>query len=290
MKNANSPFKTEKKRGEALNKPIAAAIAAALILVLAGSVLVILTKNDFDLRSALSGEVMTSAEEEKTSEQPDIPASNKYYLLYCTDDESGDMTLLWIVKVRLPQRTFNFYAPSVQTVASRSGENVSFNYICRTRGHDELVDAVEKEYGIKISKSMYCKASGFKAMINYFGGITFSVPEKVEYREEFNLFLIEGVNTMKGDVLYKYLLWLGFGQGENISVRSDVLAEIFRTVLTGSNAAKTDAIYSKLANSVTTDFTIVDYRSEIDTVNYIFENGMAKVNVCLSESELTGKK
>ncbi len=292
LKNNDSPFKKEKNRNEALNKKLVAVFAAAFVLILAGSLFAILAKNDFNLLSAISGEVVTEAgeEEEDSPAGVSVPKSDKYWLLYCNDTETGELRLMWIARLRLPQRYFNILAPSIQTVTEYGEEMISFNYIFKTYGADALKKAVEKEYKIRISNCMSADVNNFKSMINYIGGITFDVPEKVEYRDEFNLFLIEGKNTMKGDPVYKYLLWLGFGQGENINIRSEVLAEIFRTVFTGNNAAKTDAFYSKLANSVTTDFSIVDYRANAEIIKYVFEKGPAKITVAENLNQLTGKK
>ncbi len=291
VKNNNSLFKKEKNRNETMNKKLALAVVAVFVLILSGSLFAILAKNDFNVLSALSGEVVTEAvKDEENTAKPDIPRSDRYYLLYCRDDETSELKLLWIVRMRLPQRNFNFFAPSVQTVTKYGDEQISFNYIYRTHGAQALREAVEKEYGIKISNYVSSDVNSFKSMINYIGGINFNVPEKVEYRDEFNLFLIEGSNTMKGDPVYKYLLWLGFGQGENIHIRSEVLAEIFRTYFTESNSLRTDAVYSKFANSVSTDFSIVDYRSHAEIIRYIFENGMAKVVIAKNINQLTGKK
>ena len=196
-----------------------AAIIAALALVLFGSLFAILAKNYFNVLSAISGEVVTQQTQEGDEEQKvSVPKSDRYFLLWCHDAETKDLKLMWIVRMRLPQRYFNFYAPSVQTVTDYENEPLSFNYIFRTHGTDAFKAAVESEYGIKISNCVSSDVNDFKSMINYIGGITFDVPEKVEYRDEFNLFLIEGSNTMKGDPAYKYLLWLGFGQGEKGSI------------------------------------------------------------------------
>jgi len=290
LKNSNSPFKKEKSYTDALSKKWTIVIACALAVILIGSVVAILAKNDFDLRSALSGEIVTTKQDEETTAKPNVAKSDKYYLLYCFDDDTNDLRFMWIVRMKLPSRAVTVFAPNVQTMVSYGDNMISFNYTYKLHGTDALKSAVEKEYGIDISKYAGSGTNNFKSMINYMGGITLDVPEKVEYRDEFNLFLIKGKNTVKGDPVYKYLLWLGFGQAENISRRSDVLIEIFSTVFTESNSLKTDAYYSKFANSVETDFTIVDYRKDVETVKYVFENGISKVTIAQDENELTGKK
>ncbi len=290
LKNSNSPFKKEKSYTDAASKKWLIIIGCALAVILIGSVVAILAKNDFDLRSALSGEIVTTKENEETTVKTDIAKSDRYYLLYCFDDDTNDLRFMWVVRLKLPSRAVTVFAPNVQTMTSVGDDTISFNYTYKTRGTDALKIAVENEYGIEISKYAGSGTKNFKSMINYMGGITLDVPEKVEYRDQFNLFLIKGKNTVKGDPVYKYLIWLGFGQAESISRRSDVLVEIFSTVFTQANSLKTDAYYSKFANSVETDFTIVDYRKEIETVKYVFENGISKVTVAQNENELTGKK
>lgn len=285
--NIYSPFKKEKTGNDRINKRFLIIFAAAAATLLIVSTLAVLMRNNFDLKSSLGGDATTEATQAAVQKNS-VPASDRYYLLYCSDSETSYLDFVWIVRLKLPKRTVAVFSPDTEEFAEYSGNKTTLSGIYATFGEEALKEAVEKLYSIKIAKYIASDSSGFKSMANYLGSMEYAVEEKIDYRGNFNLFLIEGNNTMRGDLLYKYLMWLSLDEHDNPAERCNVLIAVLENTLTPSSLEKSDALYSKLTNTVKTDFSIVDLRSKSDIISYVFTEGIAKKKIAENIDELTG--
>lgn len=285
--NIYSPFKKEKNGNDRINKRFLIIFAAAAATLLIVSTLAVLMRNNFDLKSSLGGDATTEATQAAVQKNS-VPASDRYYLLYCSDSETSYLDFVWIVRLKLPKRNVVVFSPDTEEFAEYSGNKTTLSGIYATFGEEALKEAVEKLYSIKIAKYIASDSSGFKSMANYLGSMEYAVEEKIDYRGNFNLFLIEGNNTMRGDLLYKYLMWLSLDEHDNPAERCNVLIAILENTLTPSFLEKSDALYSKLTNTVKTDFSIVDLRSKSDIISYVFTEGIAKKKIAENIDELTG--
>jgi len=285
--NIYSPFKKEKTGNDRINKRFLIIFAAAAATLLIVSTLAVLMRNNFDLKSSLGGDATTEATQAAVQKNS-VPASDRYYLLYCSDSETSYLDFVWIVRLKLPKRTIAVFSPDTEEIAEYSGNKTTLSGIYATFGEEALKEAVEKLYSIKIAKYIASDSSGFKSMANYLGSMEYAVEEKIDYRGNFNLFLIKGNNTMRGDLLYKYLMWLSLDEHDNPAERCNVLIAVLENTLTPSSLEKSDALYSKLTNTVKTDFSIVDLRSKSDIISYVFTEGIAKKKIAENIDELTG--
>ena len=112
-------------------------------------------------------------------------------------------------------------------------------------------------------------------MINYFGGITVDLEEQIEYKGNFNLILMKGSNTLKGELAYKYLIYTGFGANTELSDRSEAFILLIEKVFTQNYSQKADTIFSRIVNNMTTNITVMQYSENTDLLNYLFDNGFS---------------
>ena len=280
-----APDKRKKKRYRVLSTK-ALIFAACALTVLVLSSVAILAKNDFSLMSALGGNVeVTSATEEETDLTVD--KTEKNLLFWCKNSETDALDFLWIVNIRFPECKVKVFSPAAVSGLTFNGTETSINRIYANFGSSGLKGAMEETYGITIDAYIGSNTETFKRMINYFGSVNVNLETNIEYRGDFNLILMKGENPLKGDLLYKYLVYLGSAGSQCNRERGEILLDIFDTVFTDANYARKDDIFSKIVNLLETDLTIVNYSTASNLIQIIFSNGVSEGRVALTADEFS---
>lgn len=146
---------------------------------------------------------------------------------------------------------------------------------------------MEKNYGIKFANYMGSTAPMFRQMVNSIGGVTLDVKHQISYSDKFNLVLGKGENYIKGELLYRYLEYVGFAEEFELSDRSEVLIDIFESVFVPANSNKANSIFSQITNNMISDITIVTFSEKSDELNYLYEHGLSSAK---AESTIEGLK
>ncbi len=266
-------------------------LVVSVLLVLSVSLLIIFASNGFNINGAFGIDAQT--ETETQTEETQIKAEgSKTYVFWCADDD--DLKFLWIAKFELPERKVSVCAldtDSELTVASDSENNYkkseTIAQIFAKYGKKELINYIEKNFGIKADGYVGSTPEQFKVMINYFGGIDVTVNEQIEYRDsDMALVLVKGNQNLKGDSFYKYICYLG-KLGENgMQQQAVALNEVLSDVFVPSNANRGTNIFSKISNTLDTNLTIVDFSCVEDSAAYFAENGIAVKNICKTPDEM----
>lgn len=271
----NVRFKTEKREGSVGNLKFAAAVIAAVAVLFSASLFFVLAKNDFDFRTALGGDPgATTRANEETEEN--APGGERRYLLWGKDTETGTLRFIWLVKFEFPSRKVTVCAPSAGSTVTFNGTEISLSRVFDIFGEKGLKKAFEETYGFKLDGYIGSDTETFKQLINYFGSIRVELEEKVEYKGDFNLILMRGANTLKGDQLYKYLVYLEKSGDVAADERCDILLAIFDIVFREGRLSSMDNIYSKITNLLYSDITVVDYSGSSRLFKTLFKNGMDK--------------
>ena len=273
---SNSLFKKEKKAGDGLDKKKTLIFVAVFILIFTGSLLYILKQNNFNLKTALGGDEETSASEEVSVTLGSDEESERNYLLFCCDSEKENLKFLWLVKIKMPDCVMTIKSLSPLTTIQLGSRASTISTAFATYGEEYLAESVESKEGIELDGYLGATTENFKQMINYFGSVNISVDEKVEYKGDFSLILVDGETGMKGDTLYRYLCYLGTLGDKGMRERSETLSEIFKAILKEKYIEKEDKIFSKMANAFMTDISIVDFSAKRENIEYILTNGVAE--------------
>ncbi len=274
MKN-NTVFNSRKIKFDSENKKINIIFAAAVVLILVISCVVILAKNDFNLKAAVGGDIEASSETTEEVSTANLSKSDKYYLLWCADQENKELKFLWIARVTTPKVQLKVYAPSTDDMLEYEGQYYTIGNLYSIYGEKIFTETLENYYDINFSAYIGSSPEMFKQMINYFGGITVDLEEQIEYKGNFNLILMKGSNTLKGELAYKYLIYTGFGANTELSDRSEAFILLIEKVFTQNYSQKADTIFSRIVNNMTTNITVMQYSENTDLLNYLFDNGFS---------------
>lgn len=267
-------FKTQRQSTSGETKRFFMIFFSCALIVLIISCLAILSKYDFNIKSAVSGEAETETTAAVTETGISEIHADKTYFFWCADSDRQSMHFAWLVNIKMPERELTVKTVVPETLATVNGKNASLESIYSASGENALVVAVEELSGISIDGYIGSTDSSFKTMINYFGGVDITVPEQVEHRSGgLTLILIKGKQNMKGDTLYKYLRYLSTTGEQGRSLQASALTEIFKSVFTPAYTNRASSVFSKLSNTLKTDLTIVDFSSAEKAVKILTENG-----------------
>ena len=252
-------FKTERKSEIKKRKAFAIGFVALAAGVLIVSVLIILIKNNFDLNLILSGEVTPQSSQEEIEEEKKKEKFTNTYLLWCDYDEKQSLSFLISVRVNLPGKaTVSALLPS-QSV-TEGEKKASLDTFYRSGGAPALKNAVEISEGIKCGNYLGADRNSFCALIDYIGLMTVDVPGDIDYRgEDFNLILMKGENSLKGDTLFKYFTYLSRKGEEGLEEQENIARQVLAIIFSEKYEQKGEKIFRKMADLFTTDLTIYDY-------------------------------
>lgn len=283
----NISFKTDKKSDRASLRRLTLTVAAGAVFVLLASVFVILSKNDFNFKSAMGMNVETESSSVAEETEIKVAESDRLYFLWCSSADKKAMRFAWLVRVRMPERAVCICPVSpAATVEFEGGERTLSDILARY-GEKRLIEAVENYSGGTVDRYASSTDESFKSMINYFGGVSVTVPDQIEYRGDFTLILVKGKQNMKGDTLFKYLRYLGLlGDTE---AQAKVLSDILGSVFVPRNSGRLGNIFAKFSNTLNTDITIVDFSQAENGIRAILDGGM-EITAAESCEELLNQK
>ncbi len=259
--------------------------AVSVLAILFISCLAILSKYDFDVKTAMGGDSV--AETEPVSEQSTVwqEKADKTYFFWCADSGSKELRFAWLVNFRLPEAKVTVCTLSPDTLLSDGTETLE--KVLAKSGEKEAVKKLGEHTGIVIDGYIGSNEQSFKAMINYLGGATVTVPEQIEHRcSEFTVILVKGKQNLKADSLFKYLRYLGTlgARGENL--QATVLMEMLDGIFRPANTEKREKYFSKLSNTVKTDLSIVDYSASEEGIKAFMQSGIKKKVIVDSYEEM----
>ncbi len=291
-KHKNMVFKTS-RQDKADMKKFAAILVSCVVGILAISVFAILSKHDFDVKSALGGDAESTTEIEETTENPVAIKADKTYLFWCADDNGKVFRFAWLVNFRLPERRVSVCALNPDDMLNVSADSqsdekifLSVKDVFHSHGIKEIVSLIENGYGINIDGYIGSEDESFKTMINYLGGVDITVPEQIEYKaSEFAVILVKGKQNLKGDTLFKYLRYLSTLGEKGKNQLTYAMNEMLDYVFKSSNIKRGEAFFSKISNTLETDLSIVDFSTSEEGIKIFMQEGFSSKKTLDSPEE-----
>ena len=285
----NVKFKTARQSSGAETRRFFAVLVGCVLLILTVSVLFILNKHDFDVKSALGGDAQTQELIEETQEIQEGIEARRTYLFWCADSSTDEIRFAWTVNFELPKRIVSVCAIDTDARIDAGGESISIRKACAAAGIKDVVSGIEKAYGIKIDGHIGSDDESFKSMVNYFGGFDITVPEQIEYKSgDLSVILVKGKQNLKGDSLFRYMRYLGTLGERGRKLQAAALGEIMDSVFKPSNTNRCSTIFSRISNTLETDLTIVDFSEAEKGIKQFTENGFASKRTLGSPDEHEG--
>ncbi len=133
-------------------------------------------------------------------------------------------------------------------------------------GESAIVNAVSTDYGIKFDKYISSDENTFPLAINYMGGVEYNVSDRIEFRnQDMTLILTPGKQTLKGEVLIKYLKYL---KETDLKKQGEMFCTIMDNFLTEENYKDAMKKYAGVLDSLSGNSNI-SYIDAADNLKYI---------------------
>ncbi len=271
--NKNIMFRPQRKTYDSNFKKFSVIFSVCVLTVLLVSCLSILIKHDFNVRSAMGGDSLTTTNPEAESTTVLQTRNEKTFFLWCSDSDGKKLRFAWIMNIKVPEMAVSVYSVPLNMQITQNGETLNAAFI--KYGKNETANMLKDTLGIPIDGYIGADDESFKAMINYFGGIDITVPEQIEYRsEEFTVILVGGEQNLKGDTLLKYLRYLETLGARGDNLQSTALLDIADKVFRPENLDKRARYFSKISNTLETDLSIIEYSAFEESLKALMQNGI----------------
>ena len=229
----------------------------------------------------------TSESTQETSAEPSALTGSANILLYCYEPADDRLVFAAAVRADADDDSVAVLALDPAAIVVSEGEKASYAAHFARGGSDSLVLAAEAALGIRFDRYAGSTGTGFKTIVNRFGGLKTTIKETIRYQsDDFLLVLSPGETVLKGDTLLKYFKYCALGGREGTKT-----AESLMTAMIGSflpKAAKEDALerFTDTINHMESDISIVDFKNCSD---YIVSRGAdIRVSAAGSAAELKG--
>ncbi|MCR5484130.1 MAG: LCP family protein [Clostridiales bacterium] len=256
-------FRTEKERQRLRTKKFLIVFFSFLLVFGCLSVLYLLINYDFDLSNIKKrgDDPSSDAEEQADHELQDVSGS-KYILFFCTNDTKTDIRFVSVLKTDFDEKMFTICTESKTESINTGGVFTSFLGHYRRGGAKELVAAVEKFNGIKISKYVSSDDIGFAKAINRMGQLKLDLERSINYHSsDFSLVLMKGEQKLRGDDVLKYMHFCSLIGDEGLERQSRLIETMLRQYLTKENVDNGDRLFSSIINAVDSDITVMDFKN-----------------------------
>lgn len=156
----------------------------------------------------------------------------------------------------------------------------------KSGGENEVVNAVSRDYGIKIDRFVSSNENTFALAINYMGGLEYTVPERIEYRTaDLTLILTPGRQTIKGESLLKYLKYY---KQKDLSGQANLFCAMVENYVVSENMEDPMKIYKGVLGELSgnSNISFVDTADNLDVIEMIANKEENKVVSVSSVNEL----
>lgn len=144
---------------------------------------------------------------------------------------------------------------------------------------------VAKEYNIKLEKYICSNENTFALAVNYMGGMEYDVPDRLEYRTpDITLILTPGKQTLKGEVLIKYLKYF---KSMDLSKQNEIIRTFIDECFTQENFKDPMKVYQGILSSLlgNTNISVYDAADNLKYVRTIVDNKRNRVITVSSVEE-----
>ncbi|MBQ2774833.1 MAG: LCP family protein [Clostridia bacterium] len=181
------------------------------------------------------------------------------FLLACSSDEKDSLYFVFVVFADLDGKEIRVCPIASNTVCNVGGVQDSIAGHYRRNSERGLLNAVNSLCGFNIDRYAISTASQFKNAVNVLDGAVVTVPQRINHKsEDFNLSLMPGEQSIKGESLLKYFRYL-LKQGGGMQAQGELLCTMISQYVSNSYLSAGRAYFSQVINEISSNITIVDF-------------------------------
>ena len=254
-------------------------IVVAVLLLGALSFVVILAKNDFDLKKALgiraaetTDEAVTDDEETTLTEGLTGAEAGSYnFLVVCAEGKTVDF--IQVISASPAARNISVHPISPDMVFETASGVRSISEIYLKGGVNDVISALETK-AVPISKYVLINEENFVSLIQTLGAVDMVLQKDFSFTgDDLKYTYDAGRISMNADAFLQYMKFGAYGS-ELLQLQGEATAAVFRTHFTSENAEKGEEFFSRIINLVKTDISAFDYTAAAPVIKDVAAAGI----------------
>lgn len=200
--------------------------------------------------------------------QEDVVAT---FLLMGIDYNKKNADAIFLVGINSTQKKATVTLIPSNTLVNDGGKKYRLGELYSSRSSAFFVDFVAQQTGVKADFSGAMTMSGLANLIDFLGGISYTVPENMYYFDpvqNLKINLKKGSQVLNGDQAVQLVAYRGYAKGN--SAREDTQLSFAKsfctTFLKPENLSRAKAILYNLYYNLDTDFTEADLNALGDVI------------------------
>ncbi len=192
-------------------------------------------------------------------------------LLACNDSSTNRIDAFMLLHIDKENKQFVISSIPANMVLNVDNKEYYLGDIEREKGRAFLFNKIYALTGMKIDYHAFVSFDGFISVIDKLGGITFTVPENMYYKDVNGDVLVDikkGTRRLTGVKALELMRYRGYGDGDTtrMEVQLDFMLTAFDTLLNVNNITRAPDVFKTLLSSVDTNFTADAFISNIDLI------------------------
>ncbi len=210
---------------------------------------------------------------EVSGDNPDAEIMGNSFtaLLACSDDLTGRFDALMLVHVDKENKEYMISSLPSYMVLNIDSIEYYLGDLNVEKGNSFLLNKVYAVTGLKVDYYAFISLGGFAGIIDEIGGVTFTIPENMYFKDVNDKVLVnlqKGTKKLSGNEALQLMRYNGYADGDEKrrSVQREFLLTAFDNILKIENIDIAPGIFDKLVKYTNTNFTATDFISNIDLI------------------------
>lgn len=214
---------------------------------------------------------------------------------YSVDYRLIETDSLVLIRADKEREQFTFTVFPTDAYVDMSGKYVKLSEVYGRYGLQTLLNKVYAMTGVMIDNYAVISVEQFPALVDALGGISFNVPCDMNYVDRaggIEINLNAGLQRLDGDGVLDVLMFRDYQNGGSRErTTAELIKKFITTFISITNYNRAPAVFAELEAMIDTDFTIDEFKKNIDVIfKYAYNNRelyVTTAKVSVGSEELT---
>lgn len=189
---------------------------------------------------------------------------------YSVDYRVIETDALILLRADKERGQFTYTVFPTDAYVDMSGRYIKLSEVYGRYGLDILLNKVYAMTGIAIDNYAVVSMEDFPALVDTLGGINYNVPcdmKYVDYAGGINIDLKKGAQRLNGEGVLDLLMFNDYTDGgSRTKTTAELLKRFITTFISITNYNRAPAVFAQLEAAVDTDFTLDEFKNNIDLI------------------------
>lgn len=244
------------------------ALAVGLIAMVSLVFIVLEVKDGKQPTTSTTGDELTETGTSTTSTtQAEIDADLKANILFCLDNETNDIHMLFLLQLDSTEKKANAVFIDSTSICQANNELASMNDHFKKGGITQLMMAVEKYTGLSVDRYLLGDEKALTGFVRELGDVQVNVKEPISYSHDGLSYIIDdGEQIMTPDILLKYIIYLADNRMDNATSLYEIICTLARMLFDCEDAQTALDNFGSVIGYFETNISAMDFSENKEAV------------------------